>query len=130
MHEFVALGDVELLGQVASTLAELIGRRTPLLAARLYGAVSVLRDEAGLRDGSMIEIHTQSVVDQVRALVSREEWTAAYGQGQVSDLADVLIGVAAEVRALPVGFFAAALNDEQAVELLRAASEELDGAAV
>lgn len=91
----LSTGNIPLLLVWAATFAEVIGTAHPLVCARAYGATATVRVVEGLRDSEAGQAEDERVMASARALVTPEEWDAAFERGKHEDLFALLHEMAA-----------------------------------
>ncbi|WP_028652508.1 ATP-binding protein [Nocardioides halotolerans] len=82
---------------IAELLADVVGRSYPLLAARAFGASSMVRFVEGMPAMASEARYNARAIERARELVP-DEWDAAFTQGRTEDLG----GLMREMAALPV----------------------------
>lgn len=89
------LTDPKLLIIYAATFAATVGPEQPLLCARVYSAYERARVVEAFPDTPAGEEEDARVLAEIRALVSPEEWDAAWAQGATENLPDLILEMAA-----------------------------------
>lgn len=79
---------------IAELLADVVGRSDPLLAARAFGAASMLRFVEGMPAMASEERYNARAIERAKALVP-DGWDAAFAQGRSEDLEGLMREMAA-----------------------------------
>ncbi len=79
----------------ACTFAEAIAPEHPLVCARVFAAVAVLRETEGMPAEAYLEVEAERILGEAKARCSAEEWEKARALGRQEAVADLFREMAA-----------------------------------